>query len=267
MSDEAGPGDLDRHALAAVLGGRRIGRRIVVRMAVGSTMDVLADLAGQGAAEGTLVIADHQSAGRGRLDRAWIAPPGAAVLMSMLFRPDLAVDRLGQVPMAVALAALQALDRLLPRGRRAALKWPNDVLVDGRKIAGLLSEAHLTDGRTPAVIVGIGLNVHQRGSDLPVGATSLAAEGVAAPVRAGVAIDIVIGVNGYYDALCAGTSLLPIWSARLDTLGRDVVATGAGATVRGRAVGVDPDGALRIETGAGEFVTVRAGDVTLAESP
>src|SRR3990172_8195117 len=155
----------------------------VVRAVVTSTMDVLAELAEDGAPEGTVVIADHQTAGRGRLSRSWLAPPGTALLMSILFRPDLPPERLGHVTMAVGLGTLHALDARLLSGRRAALKWPNDVLVEGRKIAGLLAEARLSPGRPGAVIVGLGLNVHQTGAALPEGATSLVAEGVKAPER------------------------------------------------------------------------------------
>src|SRR4051812_27340870 len=106
-----------------------------------------------GAPEGLAAVADHQTAGRGRLGRAWVAPPGASLLLSVLFRPDLAPERLHLTTAAVALAAAEACEAVA--GVLPVLKWPNDLLVGDRKLAGVLAESRL-----PAVVVGIGLNVN-----------------------------------------------------------------------------------------------------------
>jgi BirA family biotin operon repressor/biotin-[acetyl-CoA-carboxylase] ligase len=193
--------------MRTALAGLRIGQYIEVHASVGSTMDALAALAEAGAAEGTVLLADEQRAGRGRHGRVWHTPPGVALALSVLFRPELPVERLPQIPMAVALAALDALEPRVPDPRDLALKWPNDLLVGEAKIAGLLSEvvwgkakggkgsegaamsqAAAKHGAAPAgtrprLIVGLGLNVRQSSDALPEGATSVAALRQAAEQR------------------------------------------------------------------------------------
>ncbi len=255
-------------------------RDVRVLASVASTMDTAATFAGGGADEGVVILADEQTAGRGRHGRTWHTPPGVALAVSVLFRPDLPPERLAQIPMAVALAALDALTSRVPDPAALGLKWPNDVLVGDAKIAGLLAEVTWSGAPArPRVVVGLGLNVGQAPATLPEGATSVAAlwgdaKG-AGPTdhldRTALAIDLLRAIDAHYTHACAGADLVPAWSARLTTLGRTVVAHSvAGAsprtpedTVHGRAVGVTTDGALRIATEAGEVV-VRAGDVTLS---
>lgn len=277
--------------------GPRFGPQIEVFAALDSTMDVLAAAARAGAPAGSVVVADFQRAGRGRLKRAWLAPPGSALMLSMLFRPDparLPPERTHELGMAVGLAAHDLLRGRLPAARDVRLKWPNDLLVDGRKIAGLLAEASWNSaeeggGAEGRVIVGLGLNVRQRGADLPEGATSLAealemaardsnageAESasqkalVASAVadrldRSRLAAELLVGVERWVARLQAGASLVPVWSERLDTLGRRVVARRGEEQLVGVAEGVDADGALRIRLDDGRVERLHAGDVTLA---
>jgi BirA family biotin operon repressor/biotin-[acetyl-CoA-carboxylase] ligase len=301
----------------------RFGPSMALHAELASTMDVLADAASEGAPAGSVVIADHQTEGRGRLRRAWVAPPGTALMLSMLFRPEpslLPPERMQELGMAVGMAAADALQkRLLPEAR-LRLKWPNDILVDGKKIAGLLAEATWASGlhelgnqgaqmqpaARPAVscrvIVGIGINLRQQGSDLPEGATSLALRldgrsdegdgrssepdrrpadgeghpgierGASTPAgrladpldRSRLAAEVLLGVERWYARLMAGESLVPIWSQRLDTLGRRVVARRGDELLEGIAEGVEMDGALRIRLDDGRVERLRAGDVTLA---
>src|SRR4051794_41904164 len=116
------------------------------------------ELAGAGAPEGVVAVADHQTAGRGRLGRTWVAPPGASLLLSVLLRPGLTTERLHLATAVVALAAAAAVDDVA--GFRPGLKWPNDLVVDDRKLAGVLAEADLSDAAAPAVVVGIGINLN-----------------------------------------------------------------------------------------------------------
>jgi len=259
------PPDLNAEWIQQQLRTKRIGRHVDVRAIVGSTMDALGALAHVGEPEGTVVIADQQMTGRGRLGRRWLAPAGSSLLLSILFRPAVAPERIGQVMMAVALGTLDVLDEVLPPGMPAALKWPNDVLADGRKLAGLLAEGRQPSEGPYAVLVGLGLNVSQPTGVLPPGATSLLALGIEPPPRGELCVALLEAVDGRYEALLAGTSLVDAWSARLETIGRPVVATHAGEEVRGTAVGIAIDGGLRIETASGEVVTVHAGDVAPAE--
>lgn len=253
-----------------------------------STLDDLAALADAGAPEGTVVVADTQSAGRGRLGRRWEAPPGAAVLLAVLVRPaghGLPRARFPEILMAAALGVSDVARRHVSPAVTVALKWPNDVLAGGAKVAGLLAEVRdrprdaAGGGAWPAVLVGVGLNVHQSRADLPPGGASLAQlPGVltcdagrdahaAAPGTVGgldrgdLAAAVLNAIDGHYADCLAGVPLVPCWSARLETIGRVVVVRQGDAVVRGRAVGVTGAGALEVETVAGERVVVTAGDV------
>jgi BirA family biotin operon repressor/biotin-[acetyl-CoA-carboxylase] ligase len=259
--------DLDPMKIQRAISPKRIGRRVVVRPVVSSTMDALGSLAHAGEPEGTVLITDRQMSGRGRMGRSWLAPPGTSLLLSILYRPSIEPERMSQVMMATALGLLDVLDVVVPATSPAALKWPNDVLAGELKIAGLLAEGRLASDRAAAVVVGLGLNVTQLEGMLPPGATSLAALGVAPPPRDELCASLLTAIDARYDALLAGVDLVRAWSDRLRTLGRRVVATGGGDEVKGKAVGVTPDGGLRIMTGSGAVVTVHAGDVTLDTVP
>ncbi|RIL09490.1 biotin--[acetyl-CoA-carboxylase] ligase [bacterium] len=275
------PADLGADDIRAALSGARLTGPVVVRGRVASTMDDLAALADAGAPEGTVVVADVQSAGRGRLDRRWDAPPGAAVLLSVLLRParhGLPAARFPELLMAAALGVADVVARHASPAVAVALKWPNDVVADGAKVAGLLAEVRHRRGggpdAGPAVLVGIGLNVFQAADALPPGAVSLAQlpgvitsgaggapGGHAGPGRAGLIAEVLNAIDRHYADGVAGTSLVPRWAARLATVGQDVAVRQGDAHVRGRAVGVSAAGALEVETAAGERVFVTAGDV------
>src|SRR5690242_6705134 len=121
-------------------------------------MDLVAALADDGAPEGSCVVTDEQTAGRGRAGRTWVAPPGTCILLSALLKPDVPPERLGQLSILLAVAVARLVER--QAGRGAKIKWPNDVLVDGAKISGVLANARLPAGGTPRVTIGIGLNVN-----------------------------------------------------------------------------------------------------------
>ena len=221
---------------------------------VGSTNQVIAARAAAGAASGLVVVADHQTAGRGRLDRAWVDVPGRSLLMSVL------VDA-PRVPTLVPLAAgLAVADAVGAAGAAPTLKWPNDVLVDGAKCAGILVEA--VGAR---LVVGIGVNVDWRGVSRSVegAAWTSVAEAIGADVdRWEVAADLLGALDRWLLAAeRRPDELLGVYGSRCSTLGSTVrVATPSGA-LEGEAVRVDRDGALVVRGADGE-VTVRAGDVT-----
>ncbi len=243
--------------------------------ATGSTnADLLADAAA-GAPEGSVLVADHQRAGRGRLGRQWVTPPGSALAVSVLLRPPAAArDRLGWLPLLTGLAVLDALDVLAP-GVGAVLKWPNDVLVgagDGvAKVAGVLVQAvpaagageGAVRGVVGAVVVGIGVNVSTPAAELPTGvaATSLAAAG--ADVDRDALLQVLLDRLGErYGRWVAGTDPIADLRARCSTLGREVAVDRPGRALTGRAVDVDPAGRLLVRRSDGTTVAVDAGDVT-----
>ncbi|QYJ04375.1 biotin--[acetyl-CoA-carboxylase] ligase [Nocardioides panacisoli] len=229
-----------------------------------STNAVAADRAREGAPDGTLVVADHQRAGRGRLDRGWSVPPRAGLSFSLVLRPDLPPHGWPWLPLLTGLTVTRALVDL---GYDARVKWPNDVLLPERKVAGILVERVATP-TGPAAVLGIGLNVSIAEHELPVPtATSLL---LARPDlesdRADLLAGIVRALRDRYDAWHGGdatatTSLAAEYAAACDTVGRAVrVSLPGGGDLTGRAVDVDASGMLVVET-AGGVERVGAGDV------
>jgi BirA family biotin operon repressor/biotin-[acetyl-CoA-carboxylase] ligase len=223
-------------------------REVDWRPEVGSTMAVAREAADAGAPEGLVVVADLQTAGRGRRGRRWDAPAGTGLLVSLLLRPDLPPGDLHLVTAAVALAAQGACRAVAGVG--VDIKWPNDLLVADRKLAGILAEA-----AAGAVVVGMGLNV----SAHPEEATSLAAEGWADPDRPALLGDLLVrldGLLGRWDTVRAA------YRQRCATVGRRVRVDVTGATVVGRATRVDDHGHLVVEPdGGGPPVVLSVGDV------
>jgi len=241
-----------------------IGQSIAYYSFIGSTNEVLKELAAQGAPEGTLVIADEQTAGRGRLGRKWLAPPGTSLLMSLLFRPDLAPDQAQRLTTICSLATADAIEGLT--GLPAGLKWPNDICIRGRKAGGILTESGTTGGRLDYVIVGMGLNVNLAVSALPELsgiATSLFQELGREVSRLELLWKILAGIEMRYESLRRGKSPHEEWAARLINLGRQVQVTTPRGVLAGWAEGVDADGALILRTSDGQRQRILAGDVTL----
>ena len=215
----------------------------------------------------SVVATDRQTAGRGRLGRVWTAPPGRSLAMSVLLRPAVPSDALGWIPLLAGLAVVRTLRSL---GGDASLKWPNDVLIAGRKVCGILTEL-LPDGS--GVIAGIGVNLRLAEDELPVPtATSLLLEGVDADADA-VATGILGELRDLVDALAAAggsadaSGVRAAVSAACGTLGRPVrVELPSGEVLRGTATGIDGAGRLEVlpETGAKDAgpLAVSAGDVT-----
>jgi BirA family biotin operon repressor/biotin-[acetyl-CoA-carboxylase] ligase len=226
---------------------------------VGSTNDIVRQLAEEGAPEGTLVVADEQTAGRGRMGRRWLAPPNMALLMSLLFRPSLPPEEANRLVMACGLAAAEAIEART--GLAVDVKWPNDLQIGGAKVAGILAESELLGERLVYVVVGIGINVNMRedpAEKLLYPATSLLRE-------TGRPVDRLALLGDFLERLDAWHSLLDrseldaAWSARLVTLGQRVVA----GEVEGVAERVDRAGALWVRDDAGELVRLTAGEVSL----
>jgi BirA family biotin operon repressor/biotin-[acetyl-CoA-carboxylase] ligase len=235
-----------------------------------STNQVAAERARAGAGEGLVVVADHQTAGRGRLDRTWETPPGTAVTFSMLLRPTVPPATWPWLPLLTGHTVAKALRA---EGYDARVKWPNDVLVDERKVAGILVERVDTpDGA--AAVVGVGVNVGLGEDELPVPtATSLAIEaddsgGV--PSRDSVLLDVVTAIREGYDTWQVGgegaaARLASSYAESCATIGQRVrVDLPTGEAIVGQATAIDPDGRLVVETesgpqrvGAGDVVHVR----------
>ncbi len=225
---------------------------------LGSTSDEARRLAASGAAHGTVVTACQQTAGRGRHSRRWVSPPGN-VYLSMLLRLDLPPARVAELGFAIALAVADAVDTFVPG--RAMLKWPNDVLVDGAKISGILLELS-----ADTVIVGIGLNVlHVPETDArSYPATSLALAGATGTSVAAAREAVLESVARWLEAWQTG-GFAPVraaWLARAHPLGTALRVTLADGTIAGRFAGIGSDGALLLDVDGGTRRVI-AGDVVM----
>lgn len=232
-----------------------------------STPSTMADVerrAAEGAPEGTAVVAEEQTAGRGRRGRSWDSPARAGLWWSVLLRPPLPPERLGWLPLVVGIGVARGLRQAA--GVEVRLKWPNDVLLDGRKLAGILAE-RLGDG---GVIVGVGINVDQGASELPDGGISLAGAGAVAPAglsRTRVLMDVLAAVADAYRQWLQGEDMRQEYVGLSATIGEEVAADLGGSVLAGRATGLGVSGELLIVDDAGTEHQVSAGDVTLRRMP
>ena len=250
---------LDRHELWSLLSEKSdFWTEVDVVSVTGSTNADLAEAARHGAGEGRVLVAEEQSAGRGRLDRQWTSPACAGLTMSFLLRPALPREQWGTLGLVTAVALEETLKAVC--GLNAKLKWPNDVLLDGRKVCGILAQVE-----GGAVIVGTGLNVSLTEEELPVPTgTSLAIAGAAELDRATIAASFLAHLAAVYRSWneCGPASVIERWRRNSDTLGRHVaVSFPNGRKLSGRAVDIDDDGCLRIDPGDGAVETVAAGDI------
>jgi BirA family biotin operon repressor/biotin-[acetyl-CoA-carboxylase] ligase len=245
---------------AGALETRLIGRTILFSATVSSTNALLLDCA-PGLDEGTVLVADHQTAGRGRLGRSWFSPPGVNLYCSVLLRTEPLRGQLALLSLAAGLAAAEAIDRAAEV--QATLKWPNDVLIDERKVGGILVET-----RGGFVVVGLGLNVNLALDAAPpelrerIGSLALA---TGRPHdRASCLTAYLAALEHRYDELCqgAGAVVLAAVRVRSATLGRRVTAHLGKAHISGRAAEISDTGELVIQQDDGRREAVRAGDVT-----
>lgn len=220
---------------------------------VDSTNRYVMDEARAGAAAGLVVVADHQTAGRGRLGRTWVAPPGASLLVSVLLRPSIAVERWHVLVMAAGLAMAEAVEATT--GVVAGLKWPNDLLVGDRKLAGILAEAS-----GDALVVGIGVNIEwsEVPDDLALIATACNLEGGATVTRAAVLDEFLARYSARLRDLDASRAA---YEARLVTVGQRVRVERTAGVLIGVARGVDAHGHLLLEHDDGTLEPITVGDV------
>lgn len=251
---------MDEDVVRARLAGRRLGRvRWVAE--TGSTNADLAALASDPSEPEQVLVADHQGAGRGRLDRRWVAPPGSGLLVSALLRAPLGSAELGLITPALALAAVEAVAAV---GVEASVKWPNDVVVEGTaapgKLAGVLAEAVSEKGQVSAVVAGIGMNVSwpTEPDEAAPNATSVRWVSGRIPDRGSLLVSLL---DGFERRLSNLDVVIEEWRSRCSTLGRQVRVELAGEKfLTGEAVGLADDGALVVRDTAGDH-RVTAGDV------
>lgn len=232
--------------------------RVEVVDEVPSTNALLAQRAREGADAGLVITTEHQTSGRGRLDRVWEVPRARAVTFSLLLRPELPIQSWTLIPLLAGFAVQTALSDRIPE---VALKWPNDVLVGAHKLAGILVERIETD-RGPAAVIGIGINVNQTEAEMPgEGGTSLRVELGETFDRNQVLAQVLGSINALLPLLEQPEALRAAYTDVCSTIGAVVdVHLPGGDTVRGEVLDIDQYGALVLSTGEGTF-TAHAGDV------
>ncbi len=258
---EAAPDKLLPHEVQFGLKTKTMGQKVVSFESVGSTMDETFRLAMDGAPEGTVVCAETQSKGRGRLGRSWVSPKGKGLYFSILLRPKFAPSQMAQLTLMTAVALSEAVERAA--GVKADIKWPNDLLVGNRKLAGILTELRAEMDQVKFVVVGIGINVNADAKFLVPEATSLKIETGKTLGRVALLQEILRSFEAWYGRIERNgfAAVLDQWKSRAGTLKRRVRVTDAAGVVEGIAFDLDTDGGLLIRQDSGAVVKKMAGDV------
>lgn len=240
-----------------------LGRRLVYLTSTHSTQDVARSEAEMGAGEETVVLAEEQTAGRGRLGRSWVSPAGRNIYLTLVLRPD--VQHLKALTMIAPLAVARAVEEVTELSPQ--LKWPNDILLSGRKLSGVLIDSEFSGSEVRYALVGIGLNVNfdiDKASEIGSIATSVKSELGREVSREG----LLAALLNQFEALYRNESAVVVregWKARLETIGRDVRVTFRGQTCEGVVTDVDADGSLILRRPDGSTNVIEAGEVTLRE--
>ena len=242
---------------------RIVGRRLLYYPELSSTMDEAGKLGEGDTEEGAVVVAEVQSAGRGRQGRSWVSQPGN-LLVSVLFRPSL--DALPFISIIGGIAAARAVRKVT--GLEANIKWPNDLLIGGRKVAGILAESAIAGDTVWYAVLGVGMNVSLdtgQTEEISSFATSVnAAAGKEVP-REDLLRQFLMDLDSLYLALGQGKSPIVEWQDLLETTGRRLIATWGDDTFTGVAEGTDGLGNLLLRQDDGTLLTLTAGDVTLSQ--
>ncbi|MFC4599041.1 biotin--[acetyl-CoA-carboxylase] ligase [Cohnella hongkongensis] len=262
----AKPAKLTMQELLPKLRTDTFGRRLIVLDVTDSTQNDLRRLAEEGAAEGTLVIAEKQTQGRGRMGRSWLSPSGKGIWMSLLLRPPVPLPLTPQLTLLAAVALSRAISLHLPQ-LDIGIKWPNDLLVGGKKISGILLESAAEDERLNYVVAGLAISANLDAEDYPEEllekAISLKMASGTAVDRAGLIADVLEQFEQLYK-LYLDKGFAPIrtlWESRSVTLGKPTELHTPQGKVAGTPRGLDDMGGLRVELPDGSWRTVYSGEV------
>lgn len=239
-----------------------LGNKIIYLPITSSTMDITRDESHRGAPEGTTVLADEQTKGRGRMGRKWYTAPGQSLAVSILLRPyDLPMPQLN---MLTAVAVARSIERVT--GLKPSIKWPNDIILEGKKVSGILIESETVGERVTSAVVGIGINVNLNPQDFPdiaATATSLKILLQDRVSRENLLQALLRELEFLYQRLRYGDNIPRLWRSRLNTLGRNVRVLSGDTEDAGYAEGVEDDGTLLLRRPDGSLARYIAGEVTL----
>jgi BirA family transcriptional regulator, biotin operon repressor / biotin---[acetyl-CoA-carboxylase] ligase len=243
------------------------GRHIYYEEEVDSTQKIAHKLAYEGAAEGTLVVAELQKAGRGRMDRAWYSPKGTGIWMSLILRPSIPPQKAPQLTLLAAVAVTQGIQEVT--GIVPDIKWPNDILVNGKKVVGILTELQAEPDQIHSVIIGIGINVNHDVEEFPEEiqhiATSLAAVKGEKINRAELIQAILLKLETLYRQYLQH-GFFPIkllWEGYAVSIGKEITARTLNGSIRGKALGITDEGVLMLEGVDGTIHYIHSADIEL----
>ncbi|AZB44875.1 biotin--[acetyl-CoA-carboxylase] ligase [Bacillus sp. FJAT-42376] len=244
-----------------------IGQSIIYEKSVPSTQKIAYVHAGEGADEGTIIIADEQTEGRGRLARVWHSPINTGIWMSCILKPEIPLSRTPQLTLLTAVAIVQAIEETT--GIHPSIKWPNDILINGKKAVGILTELQAEADSVHSVIIGMGINVNQDAEDFPEEirtiATSLKmAEGKEVS-RSRLIQSILYNLEQLYTTyLSVGFRPVKLlWESYAISLGREIKARTLQGTICGKALGINDDGVLLVETAEGSIEKIYSADIEI----
>ncbi len=255
--------DLSTTIISDNLGTSFIGQSVIYYPRLSSTMDVARREAKQGAPEGTVIVAGEQTGGRGRVKRHWLSPRGN-IALSIILYPG--ISYLPYLIMIASLAVVHSIETVT--SLKPQIKWPNDILISGKKVGGILTESELKGSRVEYSIIGIGINIGLRLSDFPEIAAT--ATSINDELRRNVSpVDVVrhllVEIERLYLTLPGGESIYEEWRDRLVTLGQRVCVKSGNSSFEGVAESVDRSGALMLRHADGSSIRIVAGDVTLRD--
>ena len=222
-------------------------------------MDVAKRMAKEGMGEGTVIIAGEQTAGRGRLGQKWLSPPGSSISLSIILRPTL--PQLPQLNMAACLATVQSIEKVT--GLKPSIKWPNDVLLNGKKVSGILMENIFQGGELKAAILGIGINAKFDAlafTEISAIATSLSTESGREISPGDILPSLLEEFEQLYQELQGGTTVFERWLARVETLGKLVRVKSGDIVEEGYAESINANGSLVLKRPDGSLVTAITGE-------
>lgn len=246
---------------------KTLGRNIHYEESVDSTQKIAHRLANEGAPEGTIVIAEEQISGRGRMDRKWHSPKYTGIWMSVILRPNIPPPRAPQLTLIAAVAVVQAIEEFT--GLTPQIKWPNDILMNGKKVTGILTELQADSDRIMSIIIGMGINVNQQTEDYPdelqAIATSLSIEKGESLQRSDLIKALLNKLEQLY-ILYLDKGFYPIkllWEGYAVSIGRNITARTITGSIYGKALGITEDGVLMIEDTKGKVHHVYSADIEL----
>jgi BirA family transcriptional regulator, biotin operon repressor / biotin---[acetyl-CoA-carboxylase] ligase len=247
--------------------GKLIGHKVYYYPEIASTNDEAYRLGMEGSPEGTAVIADYQTKGKGRMQRVWHSPAGTNIYTSIILRPQIKTAAAPQISLVAGVAVAELLEEFCPG--RVELKWPNDVLVNGKKICGILAQMKTAADQVDFVVVGIGINVNIRQDQFPADivdiATALCAETERKFSRENLIISLYENFAKWYKKLLQDgfASIKERWLHYAAMIGRNVQVSYFNETLTGKALGIDDSGALILLDSYGKTINVTAGDATI----